>query len=644
MVKTPSLHVLGRMVPLWAVALAFVALGLIAYSPYLSSGFAADDFIFINMLEGAIPYDPVLGFWYGEMDSYPGFTLLWWTEPGVEGAFLRPLASWTLTLLYRTFGRNAVPFHAALVVVHALGAFTAFLVLRRLSGRDAPALLAALLFLVCEDHGMTVAWIATITDLLCLLFLNLAFLCYIIARQERTPPLFGLSLALFLAAIASKETAAVYPVIVAAYEFFFADRLSAERVVTTKRQLRDRVRLITRFRLFFRHWWAWAIPLAVLAAYMTFYRSLVPPMRSLLYRDPFSQPVHYLSAMLINLPVMFVGLLTQFLPSLVSLMPETLPFVAGAGVILMALLVWALLPYRRQRGIWFALVVFVLGLLPGLATEAGERLLYFPSVYGLFIVAWLILQIPACTCLHLPAPACTCRRGTGVGAAQVSARHRCRRGTGGLRQRFTPDAPPGVRVLGPVWGWYLMISALITPVILLFIYPSMWIPGLQLPEQTILDSLPLIDEGDYEHVVYLNTNSSFNTFYLPDIYRYHRGEYMDLRLLSSFNGHIWAMQEAERALVLKTEDPGWLNNMFARIVRVTPGFAVGDVYTTPLFTATILAVTPEGQDVQEIRFEFVLPLDDPSLGLLYYDGQIYRHWEPSPEWELLNPTLDPFAF
>ncbi len=36
---------------------------------------------------------------------------------------------------------------------------------------------------------------------------------------------------------------------------------------------------------------------------------------------------------------------------------------------------------------------------------------------------------PACTCLHLPAPACTCRRGTGVGAAQVSARHRCRRGT-----------------------------------------------------------------------------------------------------------------------------------------------------------------------------------------------------------------------
>jgi hypothetical protein len=597
MVKTPSLHVLGRTVPLWVAALAFVALGLIAYSPYLSSGFSGDDFIFINMLEGATPYDPLVGFWSAEVDSLQGFKLLWWAEPGPGGAFLRPLASWVLTLLYRTFGRNAVPFHATSVIVHALGAFTALVVLRRLSGRDAPALLAALMFLICEDHGMTVAWIATITDLLCVLFLNLAFLCHIIARQERKPRLFGLSLVLFLAAITSKETAAVYPVIVAAYEFFFADRLGQEH---------DWVTLITRFRLFFRHWWAWTLPLAVFAAYMTFYRSIVPPMRSLMYWDPFSQPGRYLGAMLVNLPVMFVGLLTQFLPSLVLLVPGTLPFVAGAGVILVALLVWALLPYRRQRATWFALAVFVLGLLPGLAAEVGERLLYFPSVYGLFVAAWLIVQIPR------------------------------------LRQRFTPDAPPGVRILGPVWGWYLLISAVIVPVILLFVYPSMWIPGLQLPEQTVLDSLPLIDEQ--EHVVYLNTNSSFNTFYLPDIYRYHRGEYVDLRVLSSFNGRVWAGQESERVLALKTEDAGWLSNMFARIVRVTPEFAVGDVYTTPLFTATILAVAPDRQDVREVRFEFALPLDDPSLVLLYYDGQTYRRWTPTAEWELLNPTLDPFGF
>jgi hypothetical protein len=331
-------------------------------------------------------------------------------------------------------------------------------------------------------------------------------------------------------------------------------------------------------------------------------------MRTLMYQDPFSQPWRYLGTMLTNLPVMFVGLLTQFLPSLVPLVPATRPFVVGAGLILIILLVWALLPYRRERAVWFSLVVFVMGLLPGLATDPGERLLYFPSVYGLFVVAWLIIQIPT------------------------------------WGRAITPDAPPGVRILGSVWGWYLLVSTLIGPLVLLFIYPSMWIPGLRLPEQTVLDSLPLIDEGDHQHIVYLNTDSSYNTFYLPDIYRYHRGQYVDLRLLSSFNGHVWARQEGERVLGVKTDGAGWLNNMFARVVRVTPQFAVGDVYTTPLFTATILTITPDGQDVQQVRFEFALPLDDPSLVLLYYDGHGYRRWEPAPEWALLNSRLDPFGF
>jgi hypothetical protein len=437
--------------------------------------------------------------------------------------------------------------------------------------------------------------------LLCALFLNLAFLCHIVARGVRKAWLFALSLALFLAAMASKETAAVYPLIVTAYEFFYP-----QGAVPLEGEVREG--LMARVRLFLRSWWAWAIPLAVLAAYMALYRGLIPPMRSLAYVDPFTQPGRYLALVLGNLPVMFLALLTQMLPSLVLMFPGILPFFTAAGLLLVALLLWALHPYRRERALWLAPVVFLLGLLPGLAAEVGERLLYFPSAYGLFVVAWLMLQIPP------------------------------------LQRRFTPDAPPGVRLLGPAWGWYSLASALILPVILLFVYPWMWIPSFRLPEQSVLDSLPLIEEDIHEHVVYLNTNSSFNTFYLPEIYRYHRGGYMDLRLLSSFNGRLLARQESEHTLALKTGDASWLGNMFARVLRVTPELEVGDVYTTPLFTATILAVTPGGRDVQAVRFEFILPLDDPSLLLLYYDGGHYRRWQPSPEWELLNPRLDPWAF
>ncbi len=180
--------------------------------------------------------------------------------------------------------------------------------------------------------------------------------------------------------------------------------------------------------------------------------------------------------------------------------------------------------------------------------------------------------------------------------------------------------------------------------VLLFVYPAMWIPSMAWPEKTVVDSLPFIDEGAHEHVIYLNTNSSFNTFYLPDIYRYHREEYVDLRVLSSFNGRIEAWAEAPDTIVLRTRDYGWLSNLFARVIRVDPDFEVGDEHVTDTFIATILQVTPKKTDVLEVRFVFNLPLDDPSVVLIAWDGEDYQRWQPTDDWQLLNPTVKPFSF
>ncbi|MFH1681407.1 MAG: hypothetical protein ABIH26_12305 [Candidatus Eisenbacteria bacterium] len=597
----PPPRFFGHRVPLGAVGLLLVGLSLAAYSPYFGAGFSGDDFIFLSMLEGAVPYDPLPGFWYGRMDSFPAFQAIWWLDPAVEGAFLRPLASWTLTLLYGTFGRNAVPYHVLLAAMHGLVAFTAFLVLRRLSKRDGVSLLAALLFLVCEDHGMTVAWITTITDLLCALFLNLALLTHIVSREERRRSLFVLPPVLFLAAVTSKETAIVYPLIVAAYEFFFAERLAASGEGVPKGAR-------GRLSVFVSSSRAWGVPLLVPAGYLLLYLCLLPPMRNLLYIDPIREPARYLGALLGNLPVMAAGLLTQFLPSLVILLPKTLPWARAGGAVLILLLGWALLPHRRERALLFALAAFVIALLPGLATAPAERLLYTPSTYGFYVVAWLIAALPP------------------------------------LRRRVAADLPRGVRVLGSAWGWYLLLSAAAVPVVLLFFYPSMWISGMRLPERTVLRSLPLLEEAGDEHVVYLNTSSSFNTFYLSDVYRYYLDEFIDVRVLSSFNGRMRARSEGERVLVLKTEDDGWLGNMFARIARVNPELSPGDTYETDLFTAAIREITSDGREAREVRFEFRVPLGDPSLALLMYDGESYRRWTPSPEWQALNPTIDPHGF
>lgn len=596
---TGPLRVADRTWSLWLVAWAFVLLGLLAYAPYFGSGFAADDFVFINMIEGATPFNPWLGFWAVPVDQFRGFTQLWWVDTPPVGAFLRPVPSWTLTGLYGVFGRDAMPFHITSAIVHTMVAFTALLLLRRLSGRDPPALLAAVLFLICEDHAMTVAWIATITDLLCALFLNLALLFHVLAREEKRPPLFAVSLGCFLIAFASKETAAVYPLIVGLYELFFAGRLAGWG---------GAISLPARIRLLFRSWWAWAVPLMVFIAYMAFYRSQLRPITTMTYIDPISQPGRYLVEAIPNLPVMFLALLSQFLPSIVLMVPATLQVAAGLGLVVALLLVWALLPSRGEPAIWFSLAVFTFALLPGLATEPGERLLYYPSVFGFFPVAWLMLQLPA------------------------------------LRRRFLPEIPAGLRVLGPIWSWYLLCSALLLPVLLLFFAPSIWIPSMAWPERTVVSSLPLIDGDLHEHVIYLNTESSYNTFYLPDIYRYHRGDFVDLRLLSSFNGRVEARAEPPDTIVLRTPDAGWLSNLFARIIRVDPDFDVGDAYDTKTFTATIRRVTPNKRDVLEVEFVFEMRLDDPSVVLLAWTGDGYQRWRPTERWQPLNRSVKRFSF
>ena len=102
-----SLNILGRVVPLWMVAFVFILLSLLAFAPYLPSGFAADDFIFINMIEGATPFNPWLGLWAVPADQFRGFTQLWWVDTPSVGAFLRPVPSWMLIALYEAWGKPA---------------------------------------------------------------------------------------------------------------------------------------------------------------------------------------------------------------------------------------------------------------------------------------------------------------------------------------------------------------------------------------------------------------------------------------------------------------------------------------------------------------------------------------------------------
>ena len=166
-------------------ALGMLVLLSFAYNwYYLKGGFTGEDYIFVNMLrQDPLPYSRLLGLW--STCDYPALTSIWWFEGQGVTPFWRPLPTLIIEASIRLFGERPFPLHFLSVVVHGFVGGTLFLLVRRLTGRSFLALLAGLFFLSCEDHTMGVGWISTVTDLLCVLFVNLALLTHAFWLEKR---------------------------------------------------------------------------------------------------------------------------------------------------------------------------------------------------------------------------------------------------------------------------------------------------------------------------------------------------------------------------------------------------------------------------------------------------------------------------
>ena len=197
---------------------------------------------------------------------------MWWFEPGVSGSFFRPLPSLIFEASLRLFGDNAVPLHMLSLLLHGLVAFTVFRLFAHLSGRTGVASLAGLIFVTCEDHSMGVGWIATMTDLLCVAFINLALIAHVRWRQAGRSIWFAVSTVAMMLGLASKESASVAPLAVVLLEWFHTGS----------------------FKGFARRLRFWAPSLILLAAYLSLYRALgLGAMRNLMYVDPRADPVAF---------------------------------------------------------------------------------------------------------------------------------------------------------------------------------------------------------------------------------------------------------------------------------------------------------------------------------------------------------------
>jgi hypothetical protein len=173
-------------------------------------------------------------------------------------------------------------------------------------------------------------------------------------------------------------------------------------------------------------------------------------------------------------------------------------------------------------------------------------------------------------------------------------------------------------------GWVAVI-ALLTPSVTISVWrPWGLIPAFEKPERELQSAISLIEEHRPEHTIILNASGWGLTFYAWDIVNYHMDQPQNVWLLSSANGVFTLEKVTDSSFVVRTDRSGWLNNVFARVLRTSETLEVNREYVRAPFKATILKLTEDGSDILAARFEFNRPLNDAGWLFLRWSGRKFE--------------------
>lgn len=201
----------------YAVALATALLTvLVAYEPALRGQFVFDD-VYLPMTAGDFASAP-LHYWVG----------------GV-----RPLLMFSFWVNYRLFGLDPLSYHLFNVLGHLATSVLAWLVVRRLlswagtSGlaREGLAAFAGGIFLLHPVQTESVAYVASRSEVLSVLFFYAAFAVFLYRRSNAISWLAAVAvLILFGAAVSTKEHTAVLPVLLLVTDYYWNPGFSLQGI------------------------------------------------------------------------------------------------------------------------------------------------------------------------------------------------------------------------------------------------------------------------------------------------------------------------------------------------------------------------------------------------------------------------------
>lgn len=195
--------------------LALLLLGLAVYSNSLGGKFLWDDEVLV------VRNEFLRHAW--------GIPKFFTEDIGIGGgarfAFYRPLQMLVYMFVYRLFGLNVAGYHLASVLLHGCSAFLVFLVLYRLFKDRGLALLAAVFFVVHPVHVEAISYIAGLSDPLSLVFVLASFIFYVKFVEDKRPGLLWGAILFYAAAILSRESIVIFPLLLLVYHAVFKQRV-----------------------------------------------------------------------------------------------------------------------------------------------------------------------------------------------------------------------------------------------------------------------------------------------------------------------------------------------------------------------------------------------------------------------------------
>lgn len=378
-VKVPKPALLDQSRALFLV----VAATVLAYSNSLSGAFVFDD---TKQIAG----NPALRSWSNVSRAFT--SNVWSFQRGtltrdIQLPYYRPLFTAYLTLNYKLFGLWEPGWHLTNLLVHSLATVAVFFLIKRLSGQQMLATLAALIFGLHPAHVESVSWISGIPDPLAALFYLPCLLWYVRYRTEGDKKFLIASVIAYGLSAMCKETPLVLPLVFIAWEL-------------------TRAKATQNFSTLARELILPLVPYGVVAGAYLAIRLAV--LGRITWEHPFRAQVLG-SSIWMTVPYFFVIYLRHLVaPFYLSLMYGT-SFVTNAGDLrfflpaaLIAALLILLWLYRKKLSsqIWLALALIVVPLLPVLNPKVfhyeyiiQDRYLYLPSIGFCYLIAILVVHL-----------------------------------------------------------------------------------------------------------------------------------------------------------------------------------------------------------------------------------------------------------